>query len=71
MPTTSRRTGKKDITPEAMADSGQSLADRAYSALEELIVTLRLAPGSAVSESELSQRLGIGRTPIREALRQF
>ena len=50
MPTTSGRTRKKDITPEAMADSGQSLADRAYSDLEELIVTLRLAPGSAVSE---------------------
>ena len=71
MPTTSGRTRKKDITPEAMADSGQSLADRAYSALEELIVTLRLAPGSAVSESELSQRLGIGRTPIREALQRL
>ena len=71
MPTTSRRTGKKDITPDAMADGSQSLADRAYGDLEELIVTLRLAPGSAVSESELSQRLGIGRTPIREALQRL
>ncbi|MCC7114726.1 MAG: GntR family transcriptional regulator [Burkholderiales bacterium] len=36
-----------------------------------MIVTLRLAPGSAVSEAELSQRLGIGRTPIREALQRL
>ncbi len=49
----------------------RSLTDRAYSDLEELIVTLQLAPGSAVSEAELSQRLGIGRTPIREALQRL
>ena len=48
-----------------------SLTDRAYSDLEALIVTLKLAPGSAVSESALSERLGIGRTPIREALQRL
>src|SRR5215203_4088873 len=51
--------------------SNQSLTDRAYAELEEMIVTLRLAPGSAVSEAELSSRLGIGRTPIREALQRL
>jgi DNA-binding GntR family transcriptional regulator len=34
-------------------------------------VTLQLPPGSAVSEGALSQRLGIGRTPIREALQRL
>ena len=53
------------------ARTSQSLTDRAYSELEELIVTLQLTPGSAVSEAELSQRLGIGRTPIREALQRL
>ena len=48
-----------------------TLSDRAYSDLEALIVTLKLAPGSAVSEAELSERLGIGRTPIREALQRI
>ena len=48
-----------------------SLTNRAYSDLEALIVTLKLPPGSAVSEAELSQRLGIGRTPIREALQRL
>ena len=48
-----------------------SLTERAYDSLEELIVTLQLPPGSAVSETALSQRLGIGRTPIREALQRL
>ncbi|MFM7567945.1 MAG: GntR family transcriptional regulator, partial [Betaproteobacteria bacterium] len=45
----------------------QTLTEQAYTLLEEMIVRLELAPGSAVSEAMLSARLGIGRTPIREA----
>lgn len=71
MPTTAKRKTRPDGKAVSPADAGLSLADRAYSDLEELIVTLRLAPGSAVSEAELSQRLGIGRTPIREALQRL
>ena len=52
-------------------DSERSLTDQAYSVLEEMIVTLKLAPGAAVSEARLSQVLGIGRTPIREALQRL
>ena len=48
-----------------------SLSDQAFGALEEMIVTLRLAPGAAVSEQELAAELGIGRTPIREALQRL
>jgi DNA-binding GntR family transcriptional regulator len=36
-----------------------------------MIVRLELLPGSAVSEAMLSVRLGIGRTPIREALQRL
>jgi DNA-binding GntR family transcriptional regulator len=50
---------------------GRSLTDEAYAQLEELIVTLQLKPGAAVSEATLSERLGIGRTPIREALQRL
>lgn len=49
----------------------QSLTDLAYAHLEEMIVTLRLAPGAVVSEGELSELTGIGRTPIREALQRL
>jgi DNA-binding GntR family transcriptional regulator len=48
-----------------------SLADQAYAALRDLIVTLQLAPGSPITEPGLTERLGIGRTPVREALRRL
>lgn len=52
-------------------DSNISLADHAYRALEEMIVTLRLQPGAALSEQTLASQLNMGRTPIREALRRL
>ena len=48
-----------------------TLSEQAYANLEELIVTLKLAPGRIVSEGELSVLTGIGRTPIREALQRL
>ena len=53
--------------PEAA--EARSLSDQAYYRIRELIVTLELPPGSPVSERELMELLGVGRTPIREALR--
>ena len=57
--------------PEPVEAEGQSLTEVAYRRLEEMMVTLQLAPGSGVSEAELSRKLGIGRTPIREALQRL
>ena len=57
--------------PEPAEAEGQSLTEVAYRRLEEMMVTLQLAPGSGVSEAELSRKLGIGRTPIREALQRL
>ncbi len=48
-----------------------TLNEEAYRRLEEMIVTLELAPGSVVSEAILGRRLGIGTTPIREALQRL
>ena len=49
----------------------ESLTERAYSQIEEAIVTLQIPPGSAVSELALSEMTGIGRTPIREAIQRL
>src|ERR1700716_3347794 len=49
----------------------ETLTEKAYRALEEDIVTLRIPPGSVVSEAMLSRRLGVGRTPVREALQRL
>lgn len=49
----------------------KSLTAQAYERIEALIANLELPPGSAISEVELSTRLGIGRTPVREALQRL
>jgi DNA-binding GntR family transcriptional regulator len=49
----------------------ETLTERAYRAIEEEIVTLRLKPGDILSEQMLSATCKIGRTPIREALQRL
>ena len=39
-----------------------------YDALREAIVTAELEPGQQVSENEIADKLGVSRTPVREAL---
>jgi len=47
------------------------LSDQARARLEEMIVSLELPPGTIWSEADLSAKLGIGRTPVREALQRL
>ncbi|MHC4435195.1 MAG: GntR family transcriptional regulator [Planctomycetota bacterium] len=46
-------------------------ADRAYLQIKEKIITVQMPPGSVIQEARLIQELGLGRTPIREALKQL
>lgn len=55
----------------AAPEPRRTLFEEAYRRLEEMIVTLELAPGELVSEAGLCATLGIGRTPIREALQRL
>ena len=59
------------ITSYTCAIGSPSLSDTAYDAIKRLIVRLELQPGAAVNEEELQQRIGIGRTPVREALQRL
>ncbi len=43
-------------------------SDKAYAALRDDIIEWRLLPGTVLAEVEQSERLGISRTPLREAL---
>jgi len=53
----------------ALDDRTRSPArDQAYVALREAIVSAELAPGARLSENGLAERLGVSRTPVREAL---
>jgi DNA-binding GntR family transcriptional regulator len=46
----------------------RSNAEDAYQAIKKLIVTVELPPGSPFTEGELVKRIGLGKTPVREAL---
>ena len=49
----------------------RSLAERAYQQLVRMITRLELEPGRLIVEKELTASLGIGRTPVREALQRL
>ncbi|MFT7474519.1 MAG: DNA-binding GntR family transcriptional regulator [Verrucomicrobiales bacterium] len=49
----------------------ESLGEQAYMALRQKIVRLDFAPGDVLREDELQTTLGLGRTPIREALQRL
>jgi DNA-binding GntR family transcriptional regulator len=51
--------------------SARSQGERAYLLIRDRIITLKLAPGSVIEETRLREDLGLGRTPIREALQRL
>ncbi|MGR4069769.1 GntR family transcriptional regulator [Halomonas sp. LR3S48] len=54
-----------------MLENTTSQAHAAYRILESMIVTLKLRPGSVVTEKKLIDIVGLGRTPVREALQKL
>ena len=54
--------------PLSERTSGASAREQVYAVLREAIVSAELEPGRRLSENELGERLGVSRTPIREAL---
>lgn len=69
-PLTHRRSARPAEDDGAASGRGETIA-RAYEQLRELIVNGRLAPGSRVVESEIANRLGVSRTPVRSALHRL
>ena len=49
----------------------RDLKAEVYKSLKEAIVSRSLPPGSQLKESDLVEKLGVSRTPIREALNQL
>lgn len=46
-------------------------SDRAYTQLRDEIMSAQLEPGTVLTEVEQSERLGVSRTPVREALNRL
>jgi len=49
----------------------KSLSQQAYDCIKQKIVSLALPPGKVIDEANLREELGLGRTPIREALQRL
>jgi len=62
---------RQPMSNPAYPENEEFLVDKAYSVLRNAIVCNDLKPGSPLSEGSLSERLGISRTPIREALKRL
>jgi DNA-binding GntR family transcriptional regulator len=56
------------VPPVSEGFDRESLGDRAYRAIKNMIITRQLEPGAAVPESVLAKTLGISRSPIKAAL---
>jgi len=59
------------IHQQADDGAGASASLRAYRRLEQMIVTLDLAPASVTTEGALIEQIGLGRTPVREAIQRL
>jgi len=46
-------------------------AEKAYNQIKEQIVTTKLRPGALVNEADMMEKLALGRTPVREAMKQL
>src|SRR5436853_2816855 len=64
--------GHSSIADAAPIDAPHgSRPDQVYARLRELIVGGLLAPGNRIVETEIASRLGVSRTPVREALQRL
>jgi DNA-binding GntR family transcriptional regulator len=69
------RTKRPPLTAPRRVERGgtRSIGTRehAYEGIKELILTMAIKPGEAVTENRLAHRLGVSRTPVREALNRL
>lgn len=59
------------MTMRALSSGPSSQADLAYRAVRDMLIRLEIAPGSPIVEADLMARIGVGRTPLREALNRL
>lgn len=62
---------KQGVSPWARIERASSLSSMTYARLKQIILTCELQPGQPLNEIDLARRLGISRSPLREAIRQL
>ena len=61
-------TTARPARPRASAEPHRSRADEVYEQLKRDVAEFKLVPGDRFTENEISERLGVSRTPVRQAL---
>lgn len=65
------RNGERDEAPfpvAAQLDRKRAVSEQVYDALKQAIVTVRLLPGTSISENRICRHFGVSRTPVRTAI---
>src|SRR5262249_22581707 len=57
------------LAEDAGIDRGSPIPDQVYRLLRQAILSLAMRPGAVIVEKEITERLGISRTPVRDAVR--
>jgi DNA-binding GntR family transcriptional regulator len=57
--------------PSDVEPVGTSLAERAYVAIRDQLIMLEIRPGEPIDDDALARAQGVGRTPVREALKRL
>lgn len=57
--------------PVKQTNGSPLLSDQAYDAIRDKIVSLEVPPGAPIEEDKLAAELGLGRTPVREAIKRL
>jgi len=63
--------GSPALPEDASIDRTAPIPDQVYRILRQAILSLRMPPGAVIVEKEITERLDISRTPIRDAVRQL
>lgn len=60
-----------DKKKDSLSDKQLSLVDQAYEAIKEKVIALHFLPGQYLNEAAICAQLGIGRTPVHQALQRL
>ena len=57
--------------PVIRHETKPSVADQIFDALNQRILSLKLAPSTKISEAEVAKQMGVSRQPVREAFKRL
>ncbi|HLI11099.1 MAG TPA: GntR family transcriptional regulator [Alphaproteobacteria bacterium] len=69
--TRGRSTTADDVAPAFAGRDVASLAEQAYAGIKQRILSLEYRPGQLLNEQAISRELGLGRTPVHQAVHRL